>query len=115
MKFLFRLLFSALTLLLATNLIEGVVVESFYFALIAAIVIGLLNAIVRPLLLLLTFPVTILTLGLSTFVINALLIWFASSFLQGFEVMGFLPALLLAIILWIVGTLVNWLITDKHE
>lgn len=89
--------------------------QNFYAALIAALVLGLLNAIVRPVLILLTLPINILTLGLFTFVINAGLIWFMSTFVKGVVVDGFLPALLVAIILWAVGTLTSWFLhTDKE-
>lgn len=113
MKLILRLLINTLALLLATQVLEGVQVDSFYFALIAAIVIGLLNAIIRPVLVILTLPITALTLGLFTFVINALLVWFASSFLEGFEIAGFIPALFVALILWGVGVLTNWFIHDE--
>jgi putative membrane protein len=84
-------------------------------ALIAALVLGLLNAIVRPVLIILTLPVNILTLGLFTFVINGLLIWFMSTFVKGVEVSGFLPALFVALILWAVGVLTNWLLHAGKE
>lgn len=115
MKILLRILMNAVALLVITRIIDGFEVESFYYALVAAIVIGILNAIVRPLLLLLTLPITIITLGLFSFVINAFIIWFASTFLEGFMVSGFIPALFGALILWAVGVLTNWFITDKNE
>jgi putative membrane protein len=115
MKMLLRWIITAATLLLATNLVMGFEVRNFYIALIAALVLGLLNAIVRPVLLLLTLPVNILTLGLFTFVINGLLIWFMSSFVKGVEVAGFLPALCVALILWAVGILTNWLLYTGKE
>ncbi len=107
MMIILRLLINALTLLLITRLIDGFTVDSFYYALIAAVVLGLINAIIRPIIHFFTFPITILTLGLFSLVINAALIWFASSFLDGFTVEGFLPAIFAAIILWIVSTLTN--------
>jgi len=115
MKLLLRWLITAATLLLATNLITGFSVSNFYVALIAALVLGLLNAIVRPVLIILTLPVNILTLGLFTFVINGLLIWFMSTFVKGVEVSGFLPALFVALILWAVGVLTNWLLHAGKE
>ena len=69
-------------------------VTSFTSALIAAAVLGLLNAVVRPILVLLTLPVTVITLGLFLFVINALMFWVAASLLTGFEVSGFVAALI---------------------
>ncbi len=110
MRLILRWFINALALLVVTHLIDGFAVDSFYIALIAALILGLLNAVVRPILLVLTLPITILTLGLFSFVINALLIWFVGSFIQGFDVAGFLPALLAAIVLWAVSILTNWFI-----
>lgn len=110
MMLILRWIINALALLLVTQLVAGFEVESFYFALIAALILGLINAVIRPIILVLTFPLTIITLGLFTFVINALLIWFASTFLQGFSVEGFLPALAAAIILWAVSMVTNWML-----
>lgn len=115
MKLLFRLLLNALALLLITRLVEGFHVDSLYFAIIASIVLGLVNAIIRPLIYLLTLPINLVTLGLFTFVINAALIWFVSTFLDGFEVTGFLPALLAAIILWIVSFATNALLKNSKK
>ncbi len=94
MHYIIRLFITALALLGAAYLIPGIVVTNISSALIAAVVLSLLNTIVRPLLVILTLPITILTLGLFIFVINALLFWFAASFLDGFAVSGFLPALI---------------------
>jgi len=93
MKILVRWALLAAALLLVAELDAGVSVASFGSALIAAFVIGLLNTLVRPLLVLLTLPVTILTLGLFLFVINALMFWAAASLLEGFRVSGFTAAL----------------------
>lgn len=114
MRLLLRWLLAALTLLLATQIIAGVHVDTFYAALVAALFIGLLNAVIRPVLVLLTLPVNIVTLGLFTFVINAVLVWFASTIVKGFTIESFLPALMTALMLWAVGTLSNWfLYQDK--
>jgi putative membrane protein len=94
MKILVRWLLLAAALLLVANLYPGVAVNSFGSALIAALVLGLLNTLVRPLLVLLTLPVTLLTLGLFLFVINALMFWAAASMLDGFRVNGFWAALI---------------------
>jgi len=93
MKLLIRWLLLAAALLLVAHLYSGVVVATFGAALIAAFVIGLLNTLVRPLLILLTLPVTLLTLGLFLFVINALMFWWAASVFDGFKVAGFGAAL----------------------
>ncbi|MGI5827044.1 MAG: phage holin family protein [Patescibacteria group bacterium] len=112
MKLIFRLLFNAAWILLGSFLISGLEVSSFYIALITAIILGLINALVRPLLILLTLPINILSLGLFTFVINAFLVWFVSSFIQGFALGGFWPALLLALWLALGGFITNLLLTD---
>lgn len=94
MKLLIRWLLLAAALLLVAHLYSGVTVASFGAALIAAFVIGLLNTLVRPLLVLLTLPITLLTLGLFLFVINALLFWWAGSMFEGFKVPSFGAALI---------------------
>lgn len=113
LKLILRWLINALVLLVLTQFITGFQVHSFYAAIIAALVLGLLNAVVRPILVLLTLPISIVTLGLFTFVINALLIWFMGSFVKGVEIDGFLPALLVAIIMWGVGTLTSWFLKTE--
>lgn len=94
MRLLLRWLLSAAALLVVTYLYSGVQVSSFTSALIAAAVIGLLNMVVRPVLVVLTLPVTIVTFGLFLFVINALMFWAASGLLGGFVVQGFVAALI---------------------
>jgi putative membrane protein len=94
MNILVRWLLLAAALLLVAEIYPGVRVSSFGAAMIAALVLGLLNALVRPFLVLLTLPVTVLTLGLFLFVINALMFYFAASLLDGFNVAGFVAALI---------------------
>jgi len=94
MKLILKWLLAACALLLVAYLYAGVQVQSFTSALIAAAVIGLFNTLVRPVLVVLTLPVTVITLGLFLFVINALLFWAAASVLDGFQVSGFVAALL---------------------
>ena len=110
MKLITRILLSALVLLIVAYYIPGIEVSSVYIAIITAVVLGILNAIVRPILIVLTLPITLLTLGLFTFVINALLFWFAASFIEGFTVTGFWPALIGSLILAVVGSATNKLI-----
>lgn len=93
MRLLFKFLISVFALLLSAYLIPGIEVSGLYTALIAAFLLGFVNLLIRPLLILLTLPITLLTLGLFIFVINALLFWFVASFVEGFTVTGFLPAL----------------------
>lgn len=94
MNIILRILIGALALLGVAYLIPGVTVDSFYIAIIAAIILGVLNFFVRPVLFILTLPITIVTLGLFTFVINATLFLFAASFIDGFSVSSFWTALL---------------------
>lgn len=93
-KLIVRWMLLAAALLLVAHLYPGVTVTSFSAALVAALVLGLLNTLVRPLLVLLTLPVTILTLGLFLFVVNALMFWAAASLLAGLNVAGFGAALI---------------------
>jgi len=92
MRLLLRWVLNAGALLLIAYYLPGVGVTGWYAALVAILVLGLVNALIRPLLILLTLPVNILSLGLFTFVINAFLFWFVSTFIEGFEVSGFLAA-----------------------
>ena len=94
MKIILRWILLSAALLLVANVYSGVSVASFGAAMIAALVLGLLNTLVRPVLVLLTFPVTLLTLGLFLFVINAGMFWAASYVLDGFQVNGFVAALI---------------------
>jgi putative membrane protein len=100
-------LINTVALILVAYLLPGVSVATFTAALVAALVLGLVNTVIRPILVLLTLPVTILTLGLFIFVINGLLFWFVGSFIQGFQVAGFWWGVLGAI----VYSLISWLFT----
>ena len=107
MKIILRVLINALGLMLLAYLIPGITVDSFYYALVAAFVLGLLNLVVRPVLILLTIPLTIVTLGLFAFIINGALFFFAASFLEGFAVANFWYAMLGAIGMSIISTVGN--------
>ena len=107
MKLIARWLLLAAALLLVAYLYPGVTVTSFGAAMIAALVLGLLNTIVRPLLVLLTLPVTLLTLGLFLFVINALMFWAAAGVLEGFHVTGFWAALIGSLIYSLCGMVID--------
>jgi putative membrane protein len=112
MKLILKWLFSALALLAVAYVYSGVQVANYTSALWAAAVIGLLNVLVRPLLVLLTIPVTILTLGLFLFVINALMFWAAGSMLEGFHVAGFWAALLGSIIYSLLSMMIDKLLAS---
>lgn len=109
MKLVLRWIISALALLALPYLVSGIELKSFTFALVAAVLLGLVNAVIRPILILLTLPVTILTLGLFILVINALLFWLAGSFFEGFHVggfwAGFFGAILYSLITWAANAL----------
>ncbi|VTY39189.1 Membrane protein of uncharacterised function [Xylophilus ampelinus] len=107
MRLILKWLLSALALLAVSYLYSGVQVTTFTHALIAAAVIGLLNMVVRPVLVVLTLPVTIVTLGLFLFVINALLFWAASGLLSGFHVSGFLAALIGSLLYSLLGVVIE--------
>lgn len=110
MTILLRILWNALGLLLIAKFVPGIFVDDFYTALIAAAILGILNAIVRPVLILLTLPITLLTLGLFTLVINAALFIFAASFIEGFSVGNFWYALLGSLLMSLVSTIgSNWI------
>ncbi len=99
-------LLSAAALFLTAQVVKGFEVKSFGSAMFASLVIGFLNMVLRPLLLLLTLPVNILTLGLFTFVVNAIVLRLAASLLQNFNIQGWLPAIFGAIILAIINVVI---------
>ena len=107
MKIIIRWLLLAAALLLVAYLYPGVAVTSFTSAMIAALVLGLLNTLLRPVLVLLTLPVTVVTLGLFLFVINALMFYFAASLLEGFQVAGFVAALIGSLLYSLCGMVID--------
>ena len=107
MKLIVRWLLLAAALLLVAHLYPGVTVASYGTAMVAALVLGLLNTLVRPLLVLLTLPVTLVTLGLFLFVINALMFWSAAGVLSGFNVTGFGAALIGSVIYSLCGMVID--------
>jgi putative membrane protein len=107
LKLIVKWLLSAAALLFVAYIYSGVQVTSFTAAMLAALVIGLLNTVVRPILVVLTLPVTVLTLGLFLFVINALVFWAAAGVLDGFQVRGFWAALLGSLIYTAVGVVIE--------
>ncbi len=107
MKLVVRWLLLAAALLLVANIAPGVALASFGEAMLAALVLGLLNTLVRPLLVILTLPVTVVTLGLFLFVINALMFWAAAEVLSGFHVAGFGAALIGSLIYSLCGMVID--------
>lgn len=105
MSLLARFLGTVFSLLLAAYVVPGFVVETLYAAAIVAVLLGVINLTLKPLVLLIALPLQVLTLGLFTFVVNALFLLFLASFVQGFAITGFVPAflggLLIAVVLWV--------------
>lgn len=99
-----RILISTIGVLVADGLIEGVVINNILTGLVAAIVLSFLNQIIRPIFTLLALPITFLTLGVFQLFINASMVLIASFLVKGFEVNGFMPAILFIVVLW----LFNW-------
>ncbi|PIP87087.1 hypothetical protein COW81_02250 [Candidatus Campbellbacteria bacterium CG22_combo_CG10-13_8_21_14_all_36_13] len=113
MKILSKLLVTALALLVVTELIPGFFVESFYIAVIVALIFGVINITIKPIITILTLPIHLLTLGLFSFVINALMLWFISSFVTGFAIESFTIALIGALVLAVLSFIGNKLIESK--
>ena len=113
MRLLFVWLINAAALFALPFLMDSIVIDSFPAALIAALVLGLVNALIRPVLLILTLPVTVLSLGLFIFIINGLLFWMVAHFLPGFHVAGFWAAFFGAIVYSVISWALSSLIFDK--
>jgi putative membrane protein len=112
MKLLFRILITAILALVISKLMKGVIIDEFTTALTVAIVLGLLNFFVKPILVLLTLPVTFFTLGLFLLVINAIIILLCDHFVDGFQVVSFWTAMLFSIILSLSQSLVYQITGD---
>lgn len=108
MYIIFRWALNALALFFTASVVPGLHLTGFYAALITVLVLGLVNAFIRPLLVLLTLPINILTLGLFTFVINGFLFWLVSTWVKGFTVDGFLAAFLGALVF----SVISWIISQ---
>ena len=109
-EFLAHLLLTAALLLLVANLVRGVEVEGWGSAILGALVLGLVNAFVRPLMVVLTFPLTILSFGLFLLVVNALMLWLVAAMVPGIRVQGFGPALLGSLVLTLLNLAVAALV-----
>jgi len=115
MGLLLRILVNAVALLAVAYLVPGIVVSGFVGALVAAIVLGVVNAVLKPILIILSLPLEIITLGLFTFVINALLFWFVGQLGLGLTVTGFWPALIGSIVLSIVSLILSALVRSVEK
>jgi putative membrane protein len=109
MKLLLRWLINAVVLLGVAYFVPGVKIESFITALIIAVVLGLVNAILRPILIVLTLPATVLSLGLFIFVINGLMFWLVAELVKGFSVSGFWAAFFGALVYSGVTLVTSWI------
>lgn len=107
MKLFTRVAVTALALLLVSKLLPGVEINGLLPVILAAIVLGLLNALVRPVLVILTLPITLLTLGLFIIVINGTLFYFAASFIDGFYVANFISAVIGSLLVSLISSVVN--------
>ena len=115
LSLLLRWIVNAGALLLVAYLYPGVHVQDFLAALIAALVLGLVNAVIRPILVILTLPVTLLTLGLFLFVINAALFWLVAELVSGFMVTGFWAALVGSILYSLITLVTSWLLFPRRK
>lgn len=107
MNFLFRIIILSFSVVIAAYILPGVTLEDFSTAIVVGFVLALLNSILKPILIVLTIPITLLTMGLFLLVINAGMIMIASHFVVGFEVDGFWYALLFSIVLSIISSLLG--------
>src|SRR5690349_16511213 len=114
MGFILRVVVYTLALLVIAHLrlVRGIGLDSLTSALVAGLVLGIINAVVRPILVVLTFPITLLTLGLFLLVLNAFCLWLTSRLVPGFEVHGFAAALLGALVISVVSWSLNAFISD---
>ena len=112
MKFIIRMILTGAVAFALAWLIPGIEIDTFWTSIVLALVLAVLNAIVKPILVVLTLPITIVTLGLFHFVINALIILLADAFINGFFVEGFWPALFFSILLSVITSL---MFNEKDE
>ena len=110
MGFLLRAVIAAIGLWLATQWVRGVHVDSVTTLILAGLLLGVVNAIVRPIAFILTLPITIVTLGLFLLVLNAAMVWLVTKILPGFHAPWFMPAFLTSVIVWLVGWVATALI-----
>ena len=115
MNFFVKILLSAIGVLVVSYLLPGIEVEDFFTAFVLAIVLALLNYVVKPILIILTIPLTVVTLGLFLLVVNAIIVLMASGLVDGFEVNGFWWALLFSLLLSLINSLLFDLGKSKNQ
>lgn len=107
MKFIVNLLINGFAVFVADYLLAGVTVDSFFTAIIVSVALGIVNIFIKPIVLLMTLPLNIITLGLFTFIVNGLMVLLVSSFITGFKVDNFGWAMLFSVVLWAVNFVFN--------
>lgn len=115
MKFIIKLIISTVAVIIVAKLLPNVTVDSYYAGLLVAIVLAFLNSVVKPILTVLTIPITVVTLGLFLIILNGLIIIFADKLVDGFEVKGFFTALIFSFILSIVTGILNFIFKVNKE
>jgi len=115
MNYILKILLSAVAVFVLANLVRGITIESYLTAIIVAIVLGILNTSVRPLLIFFTIPLTIVTLGLFLFIINAFIILIAGYFISGFTVTSIFSALLFSILLSILQSILHSILKENKK
>jgi putative membrane protein len=115
MGILIRIVVNSLAIIVAAQVIPGIELKGMLSALAAGLILGVVNAVVRPVLLLLTFPITLLTLGLFLFVLNGLCLWLTSALVSGFEIHGFWSAIFGALLVSLVSWVLNAFLSDRGE
>jgi putative membrane protein len=115
MGFLFRVAVNIVAIVLAAKIVHGIEVDGVLSAMAAGLLLGVVNAVVRPVLLVLTLPITLVTLGLFLLVLNGLCFWLVAAVVKGFSVAGFWPAVLGALVVSIVSWVVTVLVSDSGK
>jgi putative membrane protein len=115
MRWLLHWIVNAVVLLVVAHFVSGFQISSFGSAMFAVVIIGIVNATLGLFLKVMTFPLSILTLGLFVFVIDALVLWFSSKLVPGFSVTGFRPAFIAALILALIQMLLGFFTSDKRQ
>jgi len=108
-----RWFFNALTIILVAYLVVGIRVANFWSALVTALIMGIVNAVIRPIILFFALPINILTLGFFTLIVNAFMFWFVSTIVKGFYVDNFKAAFIGALIFWLVSWITNYFLKKK--
>ena len=115
MGFLIRVLVNILAIVVAAKLVRGIEVDGVLSAVAAGLLLGVVNAVVRPVLLVLTLPITLVTLGLFLLVLNGLCFWLVATVVKGFHVSGFWPAVLGALVVSVMSWVVTVLVSDSGK